>query len=163
MSKMTNSKMRIPLETRHQRCLTPLGVSLTGQVPQNELIFKASRSSGPGGQNVNKLNTKVAVILDIKNSRCLSREQKQIILKKLAARLTKDGKLIVLSQKFRTQKANRDFAVEKLTILLENALKRPKTRKPTKPTLTAVEKRLKSKKVKSQLKQQRGKKFQWAD
>ncbi|MCX5633673.1 MAG: alternative ribosome rescue aminoacyl-tRNA hydrolase ArfB [Phycisphaerae bacterium] len=127
------------------------------QISQSELIVKASRSSGPGGQNVNKLNTKVAVALDIENCSFLNDEQKQIIFKKLAARLTKDGRLIVESQKFRTQKANRDYAVEKLTILLENALKKPKTRRPTKPTFTAVEKRLKHKKSRSLLKQQRKK------
>jgi ribosome-associated protein len=131
------------------------------KIPQNEITFKASRSSGPGGQNVNKLNTKVAVALDIENCSFLNDEQKQIILKKLAARITKDGRLIVESQKFRTQKANRDYAVEKLTILLENALKRPKTRRPTKPTFTAVEKRLKHKKSRSLLKQQRKKKIEY--
>jgi ribosome-associated protein len=128
------------------------------QIPQSELIFKASRSSGPGGQNINKLNTKVAAIFDIENSRCLSREQKQIIFKKLAARITKDKKLIIISQKFRTQRANRDFAVEKLTQLIENSLKRPKTRRPTKPTSAAVEKRIKYKKSRSLLKQQRRRK-----
>jgi ribosome-associated protein len=127
------------------------------QIPQGEFTFKASRSSGPGGQNINKLNTKVAVIFDIENSRCLSREQKQIILKKLTCRLTKDKKLIVTSQKFRTQKANRDFAIEKLCEIIQAALKRPKTRRPTKPTATAIEKRLKQKKFKSLLKQQRKK------
>jgi ribosome-associated protein len=127
------------------------------QILQNELIFKASRSSGPGGQNINKLNTKVAAIFDIENSRCLSREQKQIVLKKLAARITKDKKLITISQKFRTQKANRDFAIEKLSNLLENALKKPKPRRPTKPTFAAVEKRIKYKKSRSLLKQQRRK------
>jgi ribosome-associated protein len=127
------------------------------QIPQSELIFKASRSSGPGGQNINKLNTKVAVILDIKNCDCLDSKQKEIILKKLAARLTKDGRLIVESQKFRTQKANRDSAVRKLCEIIQNALKRPKTRKATKPTTTAVEKRLKQKKLKSDLKRQRQK------
>jgi ribosome-associated protein len=129
------------------------------QIPDNELIFKASRSSGPGGQNVNKLNTKAAVILDIKNCDCLDNEQKQIILKKLRSRLTKDNRLIVESQKFRTQKANRDYAVEKLCVIIQEALKRPKSRRPTKPTRTAVEKRLKHKKSRSLLKQQRRKTF----
>lgn len=129
------------------------------EIPQSELTFKASRSSGPGGQNINKLNTKVAVTLDIKDCGCLDSRQKEIILKKLAGRLTKDGRLIVESQKFRTQKANRDYAVEKLTSLLENALKKQKSRKPTKPTFTAVEKRLKHKKSRSILKQQRRKSF----
>jgi ribosome-associated protein len=124
---------------------------------EKELVFKTSRSSGPGGQNINKLNTKVAVILDIKNCDCLDSKQKEIILKKLAARLTKDGRLIVESQKFRTQKANRDSAVRKLCEIIQNALKRPKTRKATKPTTAAVKKRLKSKKIKSDLKKQRQK------
>jgi len=124
---------------------------------EKELVFKTSRSSGPGGQNINKLNTKVAVILDIKNCDCLDSRQKEIILKKLAGRITKDGRLIVESQKFRTQKANRDYAVEKLCQTIQNALKKPKSRKATKPTATAVEKRLKQKKLKSLLKQQRKK------
>jgi ribosome-associated protein len=131
------------------------------QISQNELIFKASRSSGPGGQNVNKLNTKVAVILDVQNCSFLNDEQKQTILKKLASRLTKDDRLIVESQKFRTQKANRDYAVEKLSNILENALKKSKKRKSTKPTFTAIEKRLKFKKSRSVLKQQRRKNIEY--
>jgi len=129
------------------------------QILENEIVFKASRSSGPGGQNINKLNTKVAVIFDIENSGFLNPQQKEIILKKLGNRITKDSRLIVESQKFRTQKANRDFAVEKLMELIENALKKPKIRKPTKPTAAAVERRLKRKKSKSLLKQQRKKVF----
>lgn len=127
------------------------------QIPQNELVFKASRSSGPGGQNVNKLNTKISAEVDIANCSFLTDEQKTIVLRKLAARLTKDNRLIVESQKFRSQKANRDSAVEKLERIIENALKKPKKRRLTKPTKTSVEKRLKSKKLKSLLKQQRRK------
>lgn len=127
------------------------------RIPEKELEFKISRSSGPGGQNVNKLNTKVAVIFDIENSGALKAEQKEIILRKLAYRLTKDKKLIVVSQQFRTQRANRDYAVEKLEGLIENALKKPKTRRPTRPTYTAVEKRLKRKKQRSVIKRQREK------
>jgi ribosome-associated protein len=127
------------------------------QIPQSEIIFKASRSSGPGGQNVNKLNTKISAEVDIANCGFLRQEQKEIILKKLAYRLTKDNRLIVESQRFRSQKANRDFAVEKLTDIIENALRRQKTRRPTRPTRTAVEKRLKRKKQRSQTKKQREK------
>ncbi len=127
------------------------------QIPENELVFKTSRSSGPGGQNINKLNTKVAVIFDIEKNNCLSAEQKETVLKKLAGRLTKDKKLIISSQKFRTQKANRDSAVQKLCEIIQDALKKPKPRKATKPAATAVEKRLDSKKLKSLLKQQRKK------
>jgi len=130
-------------------------ISCKIEIPQNELIFKASRSSGPGGQNVNKLNTKVAVNFNISNSGALNAEQKEIILKKLGHRLTKDNILIVESQRFRSQKANRDFAIETLNDIIENALKKAKTRRPTRPTRTAVEKRLRSKKMKSLLKRQR--------
>ena len=125
------------------------------QIPENQLVVKTSRSSGPGGQNVNKLNTKAAVSLDVKNCNCLNAEQKEIILKKLASRTTKDGRLIVVSQKFRTQKANIDYAIEKLAAAIEAALKKPKKRKPTKPSFSSVEKRLKQKKLKSSLKRQR--------
>jgi ribosome-associated protein len=125
------------------------------QIPQSEIIFKASRSSGPGGQNVNKLNTKIGAEVDIANCDFLRPEQKEIVLRKLANRLTNDNRLIVESQRFRSQKANRDFAVEKLTDIIENALRRQKTRRPTRPTRTAVEKRLRSKRMKSLLKQQR--------
>jgi ribosome-associated protein len=127
------------------------------QIPQNELVFKASRSSGPGGQNVNKLNTKIGAEVDIANCSFLTDEQKTIVLRKLSGRLTKDNRLIVESQQFRSQKANRDFAVEKLERIIEASLKRPKKRRATKPTKTSVEKRLKSKKMKSLLKQQRRK------
>ncbi|PKL45379.1 MAG: aminoacyl-tRNA hydrolase [Planctomycetes bacterium HGW-Planctomycetes-1] len=131
------------------------GIRIT--IPANEVLFRASRSSGPGGQNVNKLNTKISAEVDIKNCGFLTNEQKTIILKKLAGRLTKDSRLLVESQQFRSQKANRDFAVEKLERIIEASLKRPKKRRPTRPTKTSVEKRLKSKKLKSLLKQRRRK------
>jgi ribosome-associated protein len=127
------------------------------QIPDSELVFKASRSSGPGGQNINKLNTKAAIIFDIKNSRTLNSLQKQTIIKKLAGRLTKDKKLIITSQNFRTQKANRNTAIKRLFEVIQKALEKPKKRKPTKPTAVSVEKRLKSKKTNSLLKQQRKK------
>ncbi len=127
------------------------------QIPDNELVFKVSRSSGPGGQNINKLNTKVALIFDIKNSGTLTGQQKQTILKKLGRKPTKDKKLIITSQKFRTQKANRNAVIERLAEIIQKALKKPKKRKPTKPTVVSVEKRLKSKKIKGILKQQRRK------
>ncbi|HBR18849.1 MAG: hypothetical protein A2Y13_09515 [Planctomycetes bacterium GWC2_45_44] len=125
------------------------------QIPENLLVIKTSKSSGPGGQNVNKLNTKAAVSLDIKNCDCLNDEQRQTVLAKLAGRITKDGRLIVESQKFRTQRANIDCAIEKLTAAIESALKKTKKRKPTRPSFSSVEKRLKQKKIKSSLKQQR--------
>jgi ribosome-associated protein len=129
------------------------------QIPENELEFQTSRSSGPGGQNVNKLNTKVAVVLNISTCSFLTDAQKEIILKKLSSRLTKDKRLIVESQRFRTQRANRDFAVEKLHDIIEAALRVPKKRKLTKPTYSAVQKRLQQKKRRSDIKKHRAKNF----
>jgi len=129
------------------------------QILENELEFHTSRSSGPGGQNVNKLNTKVAVIVNIPTCSFLTDAQKEIILKKLSSRLTKDNRLIVESQRFRTQRANRDFAIEKLTDVIEAALRTPKKRRPTKPTYSAVQKRLQQKKRRSDVKKQRRKGF----
>lgn len=125
------------------------------QIPENEFTFKTSRSSGPGGQNVNKLNTKVAVSINIETCSFLTDEQKQTVLNKLSSRLTKDNRLIVESQRFRTQNANRDFAIEKMRKLIEAALVKPKKRKPTMPSYSSVEKRLKKKKRRSELKQSR--------
>lgn len=104
---------------------------------------------------MNKLNTKAAVSLDIPNCTCLNDEQKQLVLKKLSNRITNDGRLIVESQTFRTQRANINYAIEKLIAAIEAVLKKPKKRKPTRPSFSSVEKRLKSKKLKSGLKQQR--------
>jgi ribosome-associated protein len=141
---ITNSKIQIP------------DFGELGRV-NRELVFKTSRSSGPGGQNVNKLNTKVSLIFDIPNSSTLTGQQKQTILRKLAGRLTKDKRLIITSQKFRTQNANRRFAVKRLAEIVQKALEKPKLRRPTKPTVSAIEKRLQSKKTRSLLKQQRRK------
>jgi ribosome-associated protein len=129
------------------------------QISEKDLEFKTSRSSGPGGQNVNKLNTKVAVIVDIPNCSFLTNEQKETILQKLSHRLTKDNRLIVESQRFRTQRANRDFAIEKLKDLIEAALRKPKRRKPTRPSYSSKEKRLQHKKMRSEVKRSREKRF----
>jgi len=129
------------------------------QIPESEILFQTSRSSGPGGQNVNKLNTKVAVVVNIQTCNFLTDAQKEIIFKKLSSRLTKDNRLIVESQRFRTQRANRDFAIEKLHDIIEAALRTPKKRKPTRPTYSAVQKRLQQKKQRSDIKKNREKNF----
>ena len=91
-------------------------------IPEGELVFKASRSSGPGGQNVNKLNTRVTVLFDVAGSPSLSEEQKQRVRSRLAGRIGKDGILHVASQKHRSQEANRRAAVERLQQLVQEAL-----------------------------------------
>ena len=126
-------------------------------IPEDRLKFRFSRSSGPGGQNVNKVNTRITVFFDVKNCEEFTESQKRRILEKLHTRASKQGVVRVSSQKHRSQKQNRDAAMEKLRELLDDALRRkPKRRKTRKPKW-AKEKRLAEKKLRSKLKQQRGK------
>jgi ribosome-associated protein len=124
-------------------------------INEDELVFKVSRSSGPGGQNVNKLNTRVTLLFDVKNSGGLSDLQKKRILTRLASRADKNGVLRIVSQKFRTQKANRNAAVERLRQLLTDALKILPVRKKSKVPYTARQRRLEEKRRRSLLKRQR--------
>ena len=126
-------------------------------IPEDEFVFKFSRGGGPGGQNVNKVNTRVAVFFDAANSRSFSGEQKQRILRRLASRADKYGVIRVVSQQYRTQKANREAAVERLKELLRAALKKKKVRKKTKVPESARRERLEEKKRRSILKRQRAK------
>ncbi len=124
-------------------------------IPESELVFKASRSSGPGGQNVNKLNTRVTVLLDVARSPTLSQEQKQQVLRRLAGRIDKDGVLHVAAQKHRSQEANRRAAVERLQQLVQEALAPVPLRRKTRIPAAARERRLQEKKQRSDRKQQR--------
>ena len=129
-------------------------------IAEDELLFKASRSGGPGGQNVNKLNTRVTAFLDVANSPSLSDRQKRCLRRALATRMDKHGVLRVVSQKHRTQEANRRAALERLIELMAEALKPKPIRKKTKVPAGAREKRLREKKRRSALKQQRGRRHQ---
>jgi ribosome-associated protein len=121
----------------------------------DELTFKTSRSGGPGGQNVNKLNTRVLALFDVAGSPSLSDEQKQRVLRKLATRIDKEGFLHVVSQKHRSQEANRQAAVERLQELLQEALKPEIIRKKTRTPAGARERRLKEKKHRGEIKRNR--------
>ena len=121
----------------------------------NELQFAFSRSSGPGGQHVNKVNTKVELRFNVNQSKLLEVLQKAILCEKLKNTLTQDGDLVVISQKTRSQLKNKEIAIEKFYTLLNNALKPIKKRKPTKPSRSAKEKRLKDKKALSEKKSRR--------
>ena len=120
-----------------------------------ELEVRASRSAGPGGQNVNKVNSRVMVLLDVGNCSSFSAEQKRRILTRLATRANKAGVVRVVSQRHRTQQANRRAAIGRLAELLKGALERAPARKTTKLPRRATEQRLKEKKQRSVLKQQR--------
>lgn len=122
---------------------------------KDELSISASRSSGPGGQNVNKVNTKVEVRLNIADSNLLSDEKKVLLFEKLANKINKLGELIVVSQSERTQLQNKEKAIEKLNLLIANALKVDKKRKKSKIPKSVKEKRLKDKKLKSEKKDKR--------
>lgn len=122
-----------------------------------ELQFFTSRSSGPGGQNVNKVNSKVELRFDITNSLLLSEEQKTILAQKLASKLTNEGLLIVVSQRDRSQLFNKEDVINKFYQLLSKALTPAKPRKKTNPSRTSVEKRLEGKRFKSEIKQYRRK------
>jgi len=123
----------------------------------SEFQFLTSRSSGPGGQNVNKVNSKVELRFDVQNSSLLSDDQKEILLKKLATKITAEGILSVVSQRDRSQLANKEDAIEKLYLLIEKALKPIKPRKNTRPTKGSVERRLTTKRIKAEIKQNRQK------
>jgi ribosome-associated protein len=128
-------------------------------IPEAELEFHFSRSGGPGGQNVNKVETKVTVLFDYVSSKVLSWEQKGRIggHATIQARLDSDGKIVATSQDHRTQLLNREEAVEKLHVLLDNALYRPKKRIPTRKTGSSERKRLETKRVRSSRKEKRRK------
>lgn len=127
-------------------------------ISENELIFKLSRSGGPGGQNVNKVNTRVSLFFDPARSDGLSEAQKQRILARLKSRADKNGVIRVVSQKYRTLPANRKAAMERLGRLLADALKTAPVRKETTVPYSAKQKRLGTKRHRSLLKQQRARK-----
>lgn len=129
------------------------------QIPLAELQFRFSGSSGPGGQHVNKTATKVTLQFDVLHSPSLTDEQRALLLNKLEARLNKEGVLLIQAQDSRSQSRNRDTAVARFQSLLRQALTRPKKRKKTKPSKTAVEKRLTNKKKHGQRKRERRRKW----
>lgn len=132
---------------------------LTVNIPDlsTEFQFLTSRSSGPGGQNVNKVNSKVELRFDIQNSDLLSEDQKNILLVKLASKITSEGILSVVSQRDRSQLSNKEDAIEKLYLLIAKALTPVKPRKNTRPTKGSVERRLATKRIKAEIKQNRQK------
>ena len=132
-------------------------------INEDEFVFKVSRSGGPGGQNVNKLNTRVTLLFDVAKCGSLSDLQKQKILARLASRTDVNGVLRVVSQKFRTQRANRNAVIERLQQLFADALKISPVRKKAEVPYAAKQRRLEKKKKKSLLKKQRSVKNLFGD
>ena len=126
-------------------------------ISPDSITFRFSRSSGPGGQNVNKVNTRVTAYFDVAACQAFSDAQRRTILRRMATRVDKNGVVRVISQRHRTQKANRQAAVERLVELLRDALWKKPVRKKTKVPYAAKQKRLEEKKRRSAIKQQRAK------
>jgi ribosome-associated protein len=122
-----------------------------------EVSFIASRSSGPGGQNVNKVNTKVELHFDVFKSNILTEAEKEIIRIKLAGKINSEGEIILMSQSERSQLMNKEKVTEKFYLLIKKALTPVKKRKPTKPPMAAKEKRLDEKKMRAEKKERRNK------
>ena len=125
------------------------------RIPDSEIEYTFSPSSKPGGQNVNKASTRVTLVFDVGGSASLSADQRRRIEKRLQARLSKDGLLRVVSQKHRSQHANREAAMERFSELLREALKKRRRRKKTVVPPEAREQRLREKKRRALLKQGR--------
>lgn len=125
------------------------------RIPAAELSYEAVRSGGPGGQNVNKVATQIQLRFSVRDSRALTEEQRARIEGRLGHRLTKDGVLLLRASRYREQSRNLEDARERLALLLEAALERPKARKATRPGRGARERRLRAKKRRSEIKRTR--------
>ncbi|MBI1769692.1 MAG: aminoacyl-tRNA hydrolase [Bacteroidetes bacterium] len=132
---------------------------ITSNILSGELEFSTSRSSGPGGQNVNKVNTKVTLRWNVKDSSLLTVEEKDLLLQKLSSRLTTEGVLLLSAQDKRSQLQNKEEALLKLDQLLKKAFAKRKKRKATKPSKSSVQSRLDKKKKHSDKKKSRQSRF----
>jgi len=132
-----------------------LFVNDTVSIPRSELDFRASRSSGAGGQHVNKTSSRIEVFWNPLSSRALTEEQRDRLRQRLAGRITSDGSIRVVASDMRSQSRNRELAEERLAELIRAALVVQKKRRPTKPTRAAKEARLEGKKRQSHKKRER--------
>jgi ribosome-associated protein len=119
---------------------------------ESEIEESFVRSSGPGGQNVNKLSTAVQLRFDVRRSPSLPNDVAVRLMRLAGKRLTKEGVLVIVAQNHRTQERNRAEALERLIALVQEAAVRPVPRRPTKPTKASREKRLEGKKLRSGIK-----------
>ena len=126
---------------------------------EREIYYRASRSSGKGGQNVNKVSTKVELNFDVTNSKLLTPEQKQKISDKLFNRINKEGVLKVTAETSSSQLENKSIALQKFNKLISDCFKEKKKRIVSKPSKSSKEKRIQKKKFRSELKKSRSAKW----
>lgn len=124
-------------------------------IPEDEIVFTASRSSGPGGQHTNKASTRVTLYFDVAASPSLTAEQRARISERLRSRIGKNGMLRVVAQTQRSQTVNRELALARFVELLRAALAKKRVRRPTAPTAAAKEKRLTQKRRRGEQKRER--------
>ncbi len=126
-------------------------------IPLAEIEIAAIRSQGAGGQNVNKVSTAIHIRFDVRASTALSDDHKERVLRVKDRRLSKDGIIVIKSQRYRSQDKNRSDALDKLAEMIAKALLKRKPRKPTKPTKRSQQKRLDDKTKRGRLKESRSK------
>ena len=124
---------------------------------QREVEFRTSRSSGPGGQHVNKTESRVELLWSPQDSGCLSEAQKAMAKSRLNSRMTDEGVLVLASEKYRSQYRNKADVMERFLDLVTTSLVPVKKRKPSRPTRTSVEKRIRKKKLRGDVKRLRRK------
>jgi ribosome-associated protein len=132
-----------------------LELSATVAIPRSELLYRASRAGGPGGQHVNTSSTRVEVLWNVRAPGAVDEASRQRIAARLTSRIDGEGWIRVVSSARRSQQQNREAAEERLAELLRQALVVPKRRRPTKPTLGSKRARLEGKKKRSETKRQR--------